>query len=145
MRVLIIVHLVPEFERTVGVLVMDSLVKKVVRYAKDFDNVINVYSLDDRLFYQQLKPFVQQQWIWGFDYAYYTTDEESKDYWEEGKNWIRTTGHVASEIANWMQALSKKDTYTLVGGARSECLQDVYDIFNHLELKTKIKESLTYD
>lgn len=144
MRTLIIVHLEPYFE--CGCKDLQTLVKKVVRYSKDFDRVINVHSaqaLSDGAAFEQLVAFEQEEWIWGFDAQYYDQDEPGK--YVEGVDYIRCNGHEYGEILDWMKSLSKRDSYTLVGGARSECLQDVYDILSHLELKVRIKETLTYN
>lgn len=140
---LVIVHVEPDFDFTGDM--EYTLVPEIARYANGFDHVINVTSsrvlgLNQR--FEALTQFHEEEWLWGFDYAYYT--EEEPERWIEGQNWIFTSGHEASEICEWMVRLAKTDRYTLVGGGRNECLQDVYDIFVHLGLDSSIEEKLTY-
>lgn len=143
MKHLVIVHLEPMFENTAGSL--DKLVNKVKSHANLYDKVLNITSADTlgAASYPQLKDFESEEWIWGFDAAYY--QEEEPDKWIEGKNFIKvTTAHQYAEINDWMYQLPKSASYTLVGGGRDECLQDIYEIFQHLSLKVKINEKLTY-
>jgi len=143
MRTLVIVHLEPSFEITAGPL--DGLARKVKSLANLYDNVLNITCAETLGYsesFPELKDFPQKEWLWGFDADYYT--EEEPDKWVEGKNYIKTTGHEYSEILDWMYELPKNAKYTLVGGGRSECLQDIYDIFQHLSLNVKINERLTY-
>lgn len=143
MRTLVIVHLEPAFQSSSG-RNLEQLSRQVKSYSRTFDRVINITSVEvmgDGVF-EALENFQSKEWIWGFDYE--TRIDEEPERWVEGKDWIFTTGHEASEILDWMHELRKKDSYTLVGGARSECLQDIYDIFLQLNLKTRIKETLTY-
>lgn len=141
MRTLIIVHLEPDFKKSAGEETLINLVYDVVKYARQFDNVINVTSargISGTRGYYQLDKFEEREWIWGFDPC-------GNDYTHiEGESYISTTGHEYSYIEDWMKELPKDHYYTLVGGARSECLQDVFEIFKHLNLKVKIKETLTY-
>ena len=141
MKTLVIVHLEPDFNPC------ESLVDEVLKYSSKFDNVLNITSaegLTGTLPFEQITEagFRNEEWIWGFDYEYYIENEPDK--WIEGKNWIFTNGHEASEILDWMYELPKNHKYTLVGGARNECLQDIYDIWKHLELQVQINELLTY-
>ena len=143
MNVLVIVHLEPDFSTREEPL--DELVEKVIAYAESFDKVINITSagsLTGTAPYPELMNFRNEEWIWGFDAEAYLQEESG--VWKEGVDYIPTTGHPYSEICDWMHQLSKSDEYTLVGGARWECLQDVYEIFQHLNLKTGINNSLTY-
>ena len=143
MKILIIVHLEPDFEATAGSL--QNLVDKVMNYSKNFDRVINITSaevLTGTEPFPELMKFRSEEWIWGFDADYYVENEPEK--WIEGKNYIETTGHPHSEILDWMYELPKYSNYVCVGGSRFECLQDVYEILQHLNYKVKIKESLTY-
>lgn len=143
-RYLVIVHLEPGFESSAGSL--QWLVSKVKSVANLYDRVLNITSAEafgreDEAF-QELADFPSKEWLWGFDAAHYT--EEEPDKWIEGQNYIKTTGHEYSEILDWMHNLPKQAHYTLVGGARNECLQDIYEIFQHLNLNVKINERLTY-
>jgi hypothetical protein len=141
-KILVVVHLEPDFGDH-----LESLAEEVVEYSEDFDKVINITcaeSLSGTEPFYVIKEnfFDNREWIWGFDADYHTVEEP--DRWVEGKNYISTSGHEWSEILDWMHDLSKRDKYTLVGGARCECLQDIYDIFNHLNLNTVINEKYTY-
>lgn len=147
MKILIIVHLEPMFQETAGSL--DNLAHEVYLHSQNFDRVINVTCEGilgwpsrehDEESFALLKSFEQREWIWGFDPEQYQDDP----YWEEGKQYIATTGHSYSEIVDWMRELPKDADYSLVGGGRNECLQDIYDIWNHLEYSTEIIENLTY-
>jgi hypothetical protein len=144
MKILVVVHV----ERGFGEQ-LEDLAAQIVRYSEDedFDRVINITS-DECL--TGLPPFDciaerfddNREWIWGFDKEYYVDEDPEK--WVEGKNWIETSGHEYSEILDWMHELSKNDEYVLVGGCRSECLQDIIDIWEHLDLNTTVNEQLTY-
>jgi hypothetical protein len=145
MRYLIVVHLEPDFDQTGD---LEILAKKIVRYSNTFDGVINITSADSLT---GTKPFdiVQanfwdnREWIWGINLEDYTEDAEDNP-WKLGENYIEASGHEYAEILDWMHELDKHAHYTLVGGARRECLQDIFDICQHLKLKTKVKEELTY-
>lgn len=141
-RYLVIVHLEPGFESTAGPL--EPMANKVRSLANLYDRVLNITC--EELGYDEIFPalqdFPKKSWLWGFDADYYK--EEEPDRWIEGQNYIKTTGHEYSEILDWMHKLPKHAEYTLVGGARNECLQDIYDIFQHLGLKVKVNEKLTY-
>jgi hypothetical protein len=142
MKYLVIVHLEPGFESYAGSL--EPMANKVKSLANLYDRVLNITCED--LGYNDIFPalvnFPNKSWIWGFDADYYK--EEEPDKWIEGENYIRTTGHEYSEILDWMYELPKKASYTLVGGARNECLQDIYEIFEHLNLNVKVHKRLTY-
>ncbi len=142
MRYLVIVHLEPAFESVAGSL--EPLANKVKSLANLYDYVLNITCED--LGYDDVFPalvkFKKESWIWGFDADSYK--EEEPERWIEGQNYIRTNGHEYSEILDWMYELPKEAKYTLVGGARNECLQDIYDIFQHLNLNVKVNERLTY-
>lgn len=136
MRVLVIVHLEADFQ------VDESLILQIIKYSKTFDHTINITSaaaLTGTEMFYELRQFHSEEWIWGFD------PSDPACTYKKGVDYISTNGHEYSEILPWMKKLKKdKAFYTLVGGNRFECLQDIYDIWQHLGLKTRIKEALTY-
>lgn len=139
MRVLIIVHLEPDFNPS------EDLVNNVIKYSRQFDHTINVTSasgLTGTQPFERMVNFHEEEWIWGYDADYYKEEEGCNHV--EGVDWIPSGGHDYSFIEQWMRDLNKHNRYTLVGGARNECLRDVADIFSHLGLKYRIKEELTY-
>lgn len=138
MNCLIIVHVEPDFNYD-GI-IPDPLLHAILKEAPLFNRVINVTMTGD--VYDQLKDFEQKEWIWGLDVEGWTKKEKKR--WKHGIDWIETTGHMYSKITPWMHELPKNIAYTLVGGSRHECLQDMYDIFKHLGLYTMIAEKLTY-
>jgi len=134
MNVLVIVHLEPDFNPP------KELVNKISATGNLFDHVINITSaraLTGTEPFHSLRRFHEEEWVWGYEPLGNDGDVEGIDY-------IATNGHDWSHIADWMKDLSKYDKYTLVGGGRYECLQDVFDIFQHLWLESKIIETLTY-
>lgn len=147
MRYLVIVHLEPDFEASAGPL--EPLARKVKSVANLYDRVLNITSasgLSGTQSFPELMDFPSKEWIWGFDANYYLTEQEEEggNYWQEGKTYLKTNGHEYSEIHDWIHNLPKFAKYTLVGGGRTECLQDIYNIFQHLGLNVKINERLTY-
>lgn len=136
------VHLEPDFDLTGD---LEIMAKAVVRYSRAFDKVINITSQSvSSGGYPQEFPIMEnftdnREWIWSV-----YPEEDEPGTWILGDNYIPTTGHQYSEILGWMKELPKDASYTLVGGARWECLQDIYDIWEFLGYKTKIKEELTY-
>jgi hypothetical protein len=141
MRTLIVVHVEPDFDLTGD---LEILAKSIVRYSRTFHKVINITSCSVSSGYPNEFPIMEnftdnRDWIWGV-----YPDEDEPGTWRLGDNYIPTTGHQYSEILSWMRELAKDAHYTLVGEARWECLQDIYDIWNYLGYKTRIKEELTY-
>lgn len=141
MRTLAIVHLEPDFDLTGDLQIMAGA---VVRLSNLYDRVLNITSASaisgtEPFEVIARQNFIEEEWIWGIDIEGYDEGE-----WRLGDNYIETTGHPYSEICDWMKQLPKYDKYTLVGGARHECLQDVYEIFLHLGLDVKVHEALTY-
>jgi hypothetical protein len=125
---------------------LEILAKQVVRYSNSYDKVINITSegvssgnYPTAFLVIENNFFDNREWIWG---VYPEDDEEGT--WQLGSNYIETTGHQYSEILSWMKELPKNAHYTIVGGARRECLQDIYDVWQFLGYKTRIKEELTY-
>ncbi len=144
MKVLIIVHVEDQFDGPIRKDLGDDFDEKIVRYAENFDKTISVVSYKglggDG--YPLLKQFHEEEWIWGYDADYYKDDPDCTNV--EGIDFIPTTGHSFSLIEEWMKNLSKTDQYTLIGGCRWECLQDVKEIFEHLKLKTKLNNRYIY-
>lgn len=145
MKILVVVHVEPDFLFSAPNL--EDLAKKIVKYSRKFDHVINITSAE---VLTGTKPFPiiaehfsdNREWIWGFDAEYYEKEEDFTGV--KGINYIETSGHEYSEILDWMQELNKSDKYTLVGGGRNECLQDIIDIFSHIGYDFKVKEKYTY-
>jgi len=142
MNILVVVHLEPDFGEH-----LFELAEEVISYSEDFDRVINITSAEaltgTEPFWNIKEAFYDnREWIWGFDAE--ENVKEDPERWIEGENWIRSNGHEFSEILDWMHELSKNDKYTIVGGCRTECLQDIVDIFDHLELENEVEESLTF-
>lgn len=144
MRILIVVHLEPDFDLTGD---LEILAKQVVRYSSTFDKVINITSaggISGTLpFHCISSNFTDnREWIWGLDIDAYINEPDNP--WIMGDNYISTNGHEYSEILDWMKELPKFAYYTIVGGARHECLQDIVDIWDYLGYRWHIKEELTY-
>ena len=132
-QILIIVHVEPLFVKCCS-----GLGRRIKEWVQDETNniheVINVVSgpqFEDRNpVLPEFRSFIRKEWYWG----YFPTDS-----CVEGKQFIPvSTHHGFAEISDWMHSLAKEECeYTLVGGSESECLQDVYEIFQFLGLKCR--------
>ena len=146
-KVLVIVHVEPVFNIQASnghrsSRDIEELAQDIYDYSKNYGKVLNVVSERELCqlpkeinSYPILNEFKKVDFVWGFDPE--DSDVECEDY-------IRTSGHEYSKIYPWMRDLDGSDSYYLVGGARNECLQDIYDLFNHMELDVHIIEKYTY-
>lgn len=144
MKVLVIVHVEDQFDELIRHDLGDNFQERIVKYAGRFDKVISVvsYKALGGSSYPLLNQFHEEEWIWGYDVEYYKDDPDCTNV--EGVDYIATTGHDYSLIEGWMKKLPKAHNYTLIGGCRWECLQDVKEIFEHLNLKTKLNNNYIY-
>ena len=137
-KVLVIVHLEPCF-RNSGT---EEILADVINAVDDYYEVINVTCgniIGNGEQYEELLPYRQEEWLYGF---YLDSDER----YVEGDDYISvSTPHQYAFIDPWIKQLPNSGvTYYLVGGARWECLQDVYEIFQHLKLECEVIHELTY-
>lgn len=140
-KVLVVVHLEPDFKPSF------ELVSKVANYSKLFNNKIMVESASEL---SGTEPFYEldniyqhrtETWIWGWP----DTDDSMEDNTlNQDYIWCKNSLHDGAYIYDWMKELNRYDNYYLVGGGRNECLQDVYEIFLHLDLNVRVVENLTY-
>lgn len=145
MATLIIVHVEPQYDSSEYRL--ENLAELIQKYADRYYEhweIINVQTeYDSKNIFYPLREFSTEQWLYGFDAEYYKQD--SPGLYIEGKDYIRvSTCHEYAFVDTWLKQLDKKENYVLVGGARHECLQDVYEIMKHLKLKVRINEKLVY-
>lgn len=139
-KTLIVVHVEPTFGSAA-----EDLVPRILRYNEDSDFNKVIYITSCRSLgggdpYQELLNISEEQeWVWGGE-----PDTEFPVDVSEHEGFIYSSGHEYSEVLEWMRHMPKSAEYTLCGGGRNECLQDIIDIWEHLELDFTVNEQLTY-
>lgn len=134
MKTLLICHLETDFQY----LMSPNLVDNIITYSTEFERVINITSTSGNFEkIQSQQSFEEEEWIWMFDIEHYPE-------FTLGVDCIKTDGHKYSEVCQWMRELPKTDNYTIVGGHVKECLLDVFQVMQHLELSIIINNALTY-
>jgi hypothetical protein len=143
-KILILHHVEPMWEDGFDKDVFDYMMD-IIRHIEqqNYDKVI-LTTMEGGSCYPEIKHLVDVEEQWGYGW------EDPEDCPEIYKNWgidikdiIQANGHEFAYLYSWIKELKGNDIH-LAGGHQFECLQDLVDSLEHLNISYTKQHELIY-